>query len=134
MTVADPIKTAHPSTAYKSRPERMIAHLFHSHSIPFIYEKPTAVRDSGKTKIWYPDFTLSSGLIIEYSGMEHDRDYQRRMNHKIRVYRQNQFEVIVLSPKTMTRWWRLNLMDTIAVRLRKHHQDFCAHCRQGPVV
>lgn len=112
----------------------MIAHLLRSHSIPFIYEKPTAVRDAGKTKLWYPDFTLSSGLIIEYSGMEHDRDYRRRMAHKIRIYRQNQFDVIVLSPKTMTRFWRLELVAQIARHLKKRYHDFCRHVRQGPVV
>ena len=112
----------------------MIAHLLRSHSIPFIYEKPTAVRDGDKTKIWHPDFTLSSGLIIEYSGMEHDRAYLRRMNHKLRIYRQNQFNVIVLSPKTMTRWWKLNLMDLIASHLKRHYHDFCRRTRRGPIV
>jgi hypothetical protein len=112
----------------------MIAHLLHSHSIPFIYEKPTTVRDAGKTKIWYPDFTLSSGLIIEYSGMEHDRDYLRRMNHKLRIYRQNQLNVIILSPRTMTRNWRLELLDEIAVHLKKCYHDFCRQIQQGPVV
>jgi len=45
---------------YKSYMERQIGDLFEKHNIPFIYEKPTAVVDYGKTKIWYPDFTLGN--------------------------------------------------------------------------
>ena len=87
---------------YKSHMERQIADLFEKHKIPFIYEKPTAVVDYGKTKIWYPDFTLSYGIVVEYFGISGNKDYEYRTSHKLKVYKKNQIPVIALHSKGST--------------------------------
>lgn len=101
---------------YKSRMERQIGDYLASRRIPFIYEKPTAVIDSGKLKVWYPDFSLKCGLVIEYFGITGDPQYLASARHKLRVYHENQFDVIPLYPADIVPEWANNLMrrmDTV---------------------
>ncbi len=75
---------------YRSKAEIQIARLLDREGIAFRYEHPLAVVDRDKTKIWYPDFSLSDyGMIIEYFGMNGDPEYRKRAEHKMQVYRQN---------------------------------------------
>lgn len=98
---------------YKSRAEYSIANVLDRYSVPFVYERPTAVVDDGKTKIWYPDFTLSYGPIIEYFGIVGNSDYDARTQHKLDVYGQNYFDVIDLYPTDMTAGWDQQLLYRI---------------------
>jgi len=43
--------------------------------VGFEYEKPVAA-DEGKTKIWYPDFTLVDygGILVEHFGVNGSED------------------------------------------------------------
>ena len=68
---------------YKSRVERQIGDLLTARRIPFVYEKPTAVMDRGAVRLWYPDFSLQYGLLIEYFGVNGERDYLERTRHRI---------------------------------------------------
>jgi len=103
---------------YKSRAEREIGKYLSGQRIPFVYEKPTAVMDSGKLKIWYPDFSLHHGLIIEYFGVTGNSDYIASARHKLRVYRSNLYDVIPLYPADMVPAWQDNLMRRMETLLR----------------
>lgn len=109
---------------YKSRPEREIANLLDQYSIPFIYEKPTAVVDSGKTKLWFPDYTLSYGVLIEYFGINGSQGYRDRTKHKLKVYDQNQFQVIDLYPKDMSGGWQDSFLRRIDSTLEGRLNDY----------
>lgn len=98
---------------YRSRAEGVVAGLLDRYGLPFIYEKPTAVLDNGQVRIWYPDFTLSYGPIIEYFGVYGNADYDRRTEHKLQVYRQNQCDVISVYSRDMSRGWEDRLLKRI---------------------
>ena len=97
--------------------EREIGGLLTDRRIPFIYEKPTAVMDSGKLKIWYPDFSLQYGLLIEYFGVNGERDYIDRTRHKLRVYQTNQLDTIPLYPSDIIPDWQGRLIEGIGFTL-----------------
>ncbi len=105
---------------YKSKAERRIADFLEINGIVFTYEKPTAVIDSGKTRIWYPDFTLSSGIVIEYIGITNNTDYAKSSIHKLKVYKDNLIPVIALKPKDINRWWKSNLLEKIHEMLKNN--------------
>jgi hypothetical protein len=98
---------------YKSWGEHRVAGLLDRYGLPFIYEKPTAVVDSGQVRIWYPDFTLRHGLLIEYFGIIGDPQYDLRTQHKLRVYGQNQFDVLPVYRNDLGRGWDDNLLGRI---------------------
>ena len=56
---------------YKSRGEAQIGRLLDRYGVPFFYEQPTLVYDTGRHHIWRPDFTLPTygGLIVECAGV-----------------------------------------------------------------
>jgi len=113
--------------AYQSRAEREIADLLQRYQVPFLYEKPTAVVDAGKTKLWYPDFTLEYGLLIEYFGVHGDPSYAERMAHKLRVYEQNQYDVVAMGPADLAQPdWRDHLLHRISSVLDRRLRDYRA--------
>jgi hypothetical protein len=109
--------------AYKSRAERQIGEFLDSRRIPFIYEKPTAVMDGGQCRLWYPDYTLQCGPLIEYFGMTGDRHYMEGARHKLRIYQGNQFEVIPLYPADMVPLWQVNLLRKVEAVLEQRLLD-----------
>jgi hypothetical protein len=109
---------------YKSRVERQIGGLLTDRRIPFIYEKPTAVIDNGLTKIWHPDYSLQYGLLIEYFGVNGDQSYTRQAQHKLRVYHENQYDVIPVYPPDITGPWERNLLDRIGYTLERRLTDY----------
>jgi len=111
---------------YRSMAERQIADCLSRYSIPFIYEKPTAVMDSGMLKLWYPDFTVYTGTIIEYFGVNGERAYEQRTRHKLRVYEANHLDVIAVFPNDLRDGWHDGLLDAIRQRLETPLQDFAA--------
>lgn len=98
---------------YKSWGEHRIAGLLDRYGLPFIYEKPTAVMDSGQTRLWYPDFSLAYGILIEYFGIAGDPHYDLRTQHKLRVYGLNQFDVLPVYRHDLGRGWDDNLLGRI---------------------
>lgn len=109
---------------YRSRAEWNIANVLDQYNIPYIYEKPTAVVDSGKTKIWFPDFTLAYGPLIEYFGINGSQGYRDRTRHKLKVYEQNQIEVIPWYPGDMEGRWQKRLLKRIDDRLENKLDDY----------
>ena len=110
--------------AYKSRGEREIADCLNQYGIPFVYEKPTAIIDSGKFKVYYPDFSLDYGLIIEYFGVNKNPEYAERTRHKIRVYKENRLDVISLYPQDICNTLQTTLLNKIDSALEKRLIDF----------
>jgi hypothetical protein len=113
-----------PQPRYKSRGERDIGNLLTQHNIPFIYEKPTAIMEYDHVKLWYPDYSLQCGPLIEYFGITDDIDYQRTARRKLKVYEANQFDVIPLYPHDMTGNWQRRLLDRIGATLEKTFVTF----------
>ena len=98
---------------YKSWGEYRVAGLLDQYGLPFIYEKPTAVVDSGQVRIWYPDFTLPYGILIEYFGITGDSQYDLRTQHKLRVYDHNQFDVLPVYRRDLGRGYEGDLLGRI---------------------
>jgi hypothetical protein len=122
-----------PYHPYKSGPEYRIADLLDQYGLPFIYEKPTAVMDSGKLRIWYPDFTLSYGPVIEYFGVNGDQGYQQRTQHKLAIYQQNQIPVLAMYPQDLGGAWQDRLLKRIDHTLENHLHQYRAQVSRGPV-
>ena len=112
------------NAAYKSCPERQIGGLLDRYGIPFIYEKPTAVLDSGMLRVWYPDFSLQYGLLVEYFGVNGDQGYRERTAHKLKVYRENQFDVLPVYPADMGHEWQDNLLRRIDANLEHRVSEY----------
>lgn len=104
---------------YRSQGERKIAQLLNQYGIPFIYEKPTAVRDAEKTKIWYPDFYLFCGVYIEYFGITNNQEYRERTQHKLSVYARNGMNVIPVYPQDLQNGWQQRILGRIDRSLEK---------------
>ena len=111
---------------YKSRAEHNIGSLLDHYQIPFIYEKPTAVVDEGHTKLWHPDFTLAHGPIIEYFGITGRPDYIERTIHKLKVYQENQYNVIPVYPGDMQGDWQDIMLRRIDATLSSRLREFRA--------
>ena len=105
------------TSTYRSRPEGLIAGLLDRYGLPFIYEKPTAVTDNGQVRLWYPDFTLSYGILIEYFGINGNAEYDRRTEHKLQVFKQNQYEVLPVYSRDLYRGWEDRLLKRIDYNL-----------------
>lgn len=112
---------------YKSLPEHRIGSLLDRYGLPFIYEKPTAVVDRGQVRIWYPDFTLSYGPVIEYFGVNGDSAYQQRTQHKLAVYKQNQIHALAVYPNDLDRNWEGRLLLRVDSALEKHLMNYRLH-------
>ena len=84
---------------YKSDGEKKIGDYLQNREISFSYERPVAVVDSGKTKLWYPDFFLDDyHILIEYLGMNGNQQSAKMNDYKRGVYRANRFYVIEIYP------------------------------------
>ena len=85
-----------------SRGEKEIAGFLTYYKMPFEFERPFAVKDDEKTKIWHPDFTLYShgNILIEYFGLAGaNDDYDRSTAHKLKVYNEMNVKVISIFPQ-----------------------------------
>lgn len=91
---------------FKSKGEVQIARLLDRSNIAYQYERPTAVVDRGKVRIWYPDFNLPEyGMIIEYFGVNGKKDYDEQAKHKMCVYKQNGIEGLFLTEASFRGDW-----------------------------
>lgn len=97
-------RQADASPGHRSRAEVRIAGLLDREGIAYRYEHPLAVADQGKARIGYPDFYLPEyGMIIEYFGINGDAEYDRRTEHKMRVYETTGVEGGFLNEDTLRR-------------------------------
>jgi len=112
---------------YKSDGERRIGTYLHDRGIIFTYERPVAVVDSGKTKIWYPDFSLDDyHILIEYLGMNGNEKNARLNEYKRKAYQENRFDVIELYPSDFNRDWQGIIHKGIYGTLERRVKDYAS--------
>jgi len=110
---------------YKSDGERRIGTYLHDRGIIFTYERPVAVVDSGKTKIWYPDFSLDDyHILIEYLGMNGNEKNARLNEYKRKAYQENRFNVIELYPSDFNDNWREKINRGIYKTLEQRLKNY----------
>jgi hypothetical protein len=119
---------------YKSHGERQIAAYLKERGLDFTYERPVAVVDDDKTKIWHPDFYLNDyHIIIEYFGMNGNAQNARLNDYKRHVYRANKYDLIEIYPEDFERNWRerisRGIYDTLEQRLMDYMSKFRRHQR-----
>jgi hypothetical protein len=130
--IEDYVQSAQPRChPYRSQSEHRIASLLDRYGLPFIYEKPTAVVDRGQVRIWYPDFTLSYGPVIEYFGVNGDAAYAQRTQHKLAVYQQNQIPVVAVYPQDFGAAWEDRLLKRIEGTLERQLRHYQTRIGRG---
>jgi hypothetical protein len=117
---------ANEMPGYRGRAEVQIAGRLHREGIAYRYKHPLAVIDRGKVRIWYPDFYLPEyGMMIEYFGVHGDTEYDRRTEHKRKVYRNTGIEGVFLNEEMLKRQWPTGIIrqmeDVLQQRLRRFH-------------
>jgi len=111
--------------SYKSMGERKIAEYLKVGGIRFTYEKPVAVLDGGKTKIWHPDFYLDDyHVMVEYLGMTGKPENDRINGHKRTVYRENRYDVIEIYPSDFKADWQKTIDRGIYNTLEGRLKDY----------
>lgn len=117
---------------YRSDGEYKIGSLLSSYSLPFVYENPTLVIDDGKQRIWYPDFSVYGAIIIEYFGLQGDPDYDNGIEHKKKVYDENQMDMIPVYPSHFEGEWQKYILGSIKTTLENRLQSFNYSLLRGP--
>ncbi len=106
------------NSLYKSRGEREIAGFLEGQKINFQYEYPLAINDRGKTRIWYPDFTLPDyNTIVEYFGMMGNKSYNEQMAHKTKAYQNAGIDGIYLVESSLQGDWQGMFLERIEQNL-----------------
>jgi len=121
------------TSKYRSEGERKIASFLDSYGIPYIYEKPILVIDNGKPRIWYPDFSVYGSIILEYFGIQGDADYDNGIEHKKKVYAENQIEMIPIYPSHFKSDWQGYIMSSIRNTLENRLQNFNYSTPRAPL-
>ena len=108
--------------------EKLIAQFLTQYNIPFEFEKPVAVYDGGKTKLWHPDFTLHQhgNVIIEYFGLSgKSADYDNSIEHKLGVYDNMNMKVVSIFPNELNRGiYRKRIMDEVGSHMYFKTREF----------
>jgi hypothetical protein len=117
---------------YKSWGEEQIARLLDREGIAYQYEYPLAVVDRGKVRIHYPDFRLPEhGIIIEYFGVNGEKQYDEKTRHKIELYRQDGIEGIFLTRDSLRGDWPGHIISQIEGILKGRLERFYGRLRNG---
>jgi len=91
----------------KSQGERRVAEFLDNYGIRYIYEKPVAILDGNKTKIWHPDFYLPDfGVYVEFYGLAGQPDYDRGIQRKTSLYSANGIDVVGVYPSHFKYDWQ----------------------------
>lgn len=116
---------------YRSKGERQLARLFGRFGIDYRYEEPLVVRDrsrdrsQNKVRIWYPDFQLPEyGIIIEYAGMNGNREYDLGIEHKKEVYGEMGLSAIFVNRESFKGYWPGRVLSSIRNILEDRLDDF----------
>ena len=111
--------------SYKSWGEEQIARLLDRNGIAYQYEYPLAVIDRGRVRLNYPDFRLPKyGLVIEYFGVNGDKDYDERTRHKMEVYKQAGVDALFLTRDSLRGDWPAKIMSQIEGILKNRLDEF----------
>ena len=115
---------------YKSEGEKRIGTYLHERGIEFTYEKPVAVVDNGKTKIWYPDFCLDNyHILIEYLGMNGNQQNTKINDYKRKVYHENRLDLIEIYSSDFKRNWQQKIDVGIKGTLEGRVRDYLSKPR-----
>ena len=99
---------------FKSQGERRIARFLDQYGIRYVYEKPVAIVDENKTKLWHPDYFLPDlGVYIEFYGMAGQPDYDAGIARKTALYSANGIDVISLYPAHFRYDWQTHLRNEL---------------------
>jgi hypothetical protein len=99
---------------FKSEGERQIARLLERCGIDYRYEYPLAVVERGKLRILYPDFTLPGfGVIIEYAGMEKNKDYETCLERKKTLYQEMKVPALFIFPDFFKGYWPIRFLEKV---------------------
>lgn len=110
---------------FKSRGERLIGEFLDSKSMLYFYEFPLALIDGEKLRIWYPDFRLPEyQLIIEFLGMNNDKDYDKMTERKKRAFEENYIDAIFLTENMLNEDWKTNLINDIEKTVKTRYEKF----------
>ena len=117
---------------YKSDGEKKIGTYLQKRKINFSYERPVAVVDNRKTKLWYPDFFLDDfHVLIEYLGMNGNQQSAKINDYKRGVYRANRFDVIEIYPSDFRGNWQNKIDGGIRNTLERRVRDYASKPRYG---
>ncbi|MDY6838828.1 MAG: hypothetical protein SWH78_12735 [Thermodesulfobacteriota bacterium] len=117
---------------YKSDGERRIGTYLQDRGIDFTYERPVLVVDSGKQRIWYPDFSLNDyHILIEYLGMNGNEKNARLNEYKRIVYRENKYDLIEIYPSDFNRDWKRIIDRGIYVTLEGRLKNYLSRSGHG---
>jgi hypothetical protein len=95
---------------FRSQGERRIAAFLDRYGVRYEYEKPLALDDAGKMRVWYPDFHLPDlAAWIEFYGVTGSADYDAGVAHKNEVYQANHTDVIPVYPAHFQYDWQGHL-------------------------
>jgi len=95
---------------YKSRQEAQLGGMLDRYGIPFFYDQPVLVYDSGRHEIVKPAFTLPTyaGLVVEYA--DRSQDIRRRQQ----VYQDNGIAAVIVQQEDLQGFeGPLNLLNRI---------------------
>jgi len=117
--------------SYKSWGEEQIARLLERNGIAYQYEYPLALVERGSVRLHYPDFRLPEyGLVIEYFGVNGDKDYDERTRYKMEVYKQAGVDALFLTRDSLRGDWPAKIIggieDILKSRLKRFYHRRCA--------
>lgn len=112
---------------YKSDGEKRIGEYLQNRNIRFSYERPVAVVEDNRPRLWYPDFYLDDyHVLIEYLGMNGNRDSKKMNDYKRSVYRSNRFDVIEMFPSDFKADWQYKIDAGIRNTLERRVKHYAA--------
>jgi hypothetical protein len=110
---------------YKSQGEKRIGDFLKERGAVYTYERPVAVMDDNKTKIWYPDFYLDNyHILIEYLGMNGSPKNARINQYKKQVYQDNRFDVVEIYPEDFQADWQGKIDNAIYNTLEQRIEEY----------
>jgi len=100
---------------FKSEGERQIAYFLDTNSIKYQYEPGILVNAAEeKPRIWYPDFYLPEfGPYIEYYGLVGQKNYDKGIKTKERIYSKMGMDVIPVYPWMFAENWQDYIMKEL---------------------
>ena len=109
-----------------SKGEQTLMNFFKKENIFYKYEYPMLIIEKdNKQRIWYPDFYLPEyGIIIEFFGMNGNKNYDKGSKYKKEIYKSMNFTLIPVYPKTLKKNWELYILIKIKQILKERLNTF----------
>ena len=98
---------------HKSEGEKQVERLLTRWGFVYRCERPLAVVERGKVRLWDPDFNLTEyGMVIEYAGFDGEQ-YEAGVRHKKAVYKEMGIPAIFVYPESFRGYWPVRLLGEI---------------------